>query len=490
MVDDPVRRALEKAKSRAPVAPFHPEPWQVKALNDTSPVMLLTGSAGGGKSRCAYEKIHAYMLAYPGSTALVTRKFEEDLETSFILAMESMVMGPDAPVAHIPSKKRFQYDNGSVIIYTGMKGETERRRVRSIGLKGGVDIALMEEGVEFEEEDFDALYSRMRGSAGPFRQIILCTNPDAELHWINVRLIMGGEASVHKSQAADNPHNPDDYLEILERTRGLEYQRMVLGLWVSGVGPVIDRWDDRYDEATGESHGGNVTLDAEYNAYLPVMLWVDDGYSGTKDEKTGLFTAESHPLVFLLAQERTDNVLIVFDELVDVKRLASEMIADLEELCARRGYSLPSTVDYDRAASHLQGEFRRARQRVLRKSPWAYATLRSGPSSRSESIKLLNQVCDTDENGRRMLVVHPRCRYTRVDFASWSYGKDGNPQKKFDHCTDACRYGVWNRYSGVLDADVSAGSMHAAKMARAREVAAMYREKQLELQARMMKNER
>jgi hypothetical protein len=45
------------------------------------------------------------------------------------------------------------------------KRASARERIKSIGEQGGLDIVGMEEGSEFEEEDYNILLSRMRGTA-------------------------------------------------------------------------------------------------------------------------------------------------------------------------------------------------------------------------------------------------------------------------------------------------------------------------------------
>jgi hypothetical protein len=41
-------------------------PWQVDAWRDKSRIVVYGGSAGGGKSRAAAEKMHGYMLEVSG----------------------------------------------------------------------------------------------------------------------------------------------------------------------------------------------------------------------------------------------------------------------------------------------------------------------------------------------------------------------------------------------------------------------------------------
>ncbi|NIV30647.1 MAG: PBSX family phage terminase large subunit [Anaerolineae bacterium] len=226
------------------LAPFQPLPWQIEPWRDKAPVLLLTGSAGGGKSRLAGEKIHGYCLKYPDATGVMLRKTRESMTNSTVLFMARGVIDKDKAVNYFSSKSRFEYDNGSILAYGGMKNEEQREQIRSIGQDGSVDIAWMEEANKFTEDDFNELLARMRGTAAPWRQVILTTNPDAPTHWIKKRLIDGGEASVHYSGALDNPHNPEGYIEQLDKLTGVLKERLVHGRWVQAEGAVYDGFDE------------------------------------------------------------------------------------------------------------------------------------------------------------------------------------------------------------------------------------------------------
>ena len=113
---------------------FIPEPWQLRALEDLSPVLLLTGSVGGGKSRAAAEKIHALAMRYPGVIVLAIRKKEKDAIKSIKTMMSTSVIGYGGMgVTWRSRESRFEYANGSSIILAGIKGESEREGLRSIG---------------------------------------------------------------------------------------------------------------------------------------------------------------------------------------------------------------------------------------------------------------------------------------------------------------------------------------------------------------------
>lgn len=227
-----------------PIAIYRPLPWQVRPWRDKSGILLLTGAAGGGKSRLAAEKVHGYCKKYPGAMGLMLRKHRNSMTNSTVLFMERTVIGKDPAVHHYPSKLRFEYANGSILAYGGMADDEQREQIRSIGPQGAVDIIWMEEANRFGEIDFNEARGRIRGKAAPWRQVILTTNPDAPTHWIKQRLMDGGEASVYYSSARDNPHNAPEYLATLASLTGLLGKRLNKGLWVQAEGAVYETFSD------------------------------------------------------------------------------------------------------------------------------------------------------------------------------------------------------------------------------------------------------
>lgn len=417
---------------------FIPLPWQIEPWRDKSPVMLLTGAAGGGKSVLAAEKVHAYCLKYPGSTALVLRKSRSFMTNSTLLVLQRFVIGKDPRVRHVPSQYRFEYENGSILAYGGMQDSNQREAIRSIGQSGGIDIAWLEEATQFEEEDFNEVLARMRGTAANWRQVILTTNPDSPAHWINVRLRLGNEAKVYYSAAKDNPHNPESYRKSLEKLTGIQYERLVRGLWVKGSGIIYDTWDDTFtgDDADGVS--GNVMLAADYKPGQGEVIWaLDDGYSGKQDQHTGMFSARSHPRAILFIQLRPDGRMAVFDELYKVNTLSADQIEEALAISLRKNYPRPTMAIRDRAAASLGGALEDAGISVV------YNTL-----DVEEGIKETREWISPDANGVRLVIVHPRCRVLRYEMASYVRSIDGKPVKEHDHGPDALRYAVWQQAYG------------------------------------------
>ena len=223
-------------------APWVPQTWQVDPFHDReSRIVLLTGSAGGGKSALALAKAHQVCLSYPGVFCLVIRKTRESMTSGSALFLESEIINGQA--THKKYESSFVYANGSRIKYSGMATPREATRLKSVGRKGGVEFIVIDEATELTSDDFDILRSRLRGPMMPWRQIVLATNPDAPSHWIYQRLIEGGGASVYYSSAADNAYLPEGYEDDLNQLSGVMYDRMAKGLWVSAQGVVHSNWN-------------------------------------------------------------------------------------------------------------------------------------------------------------------------------------------------------------------------------------------------------
>lgn len=395
--------------------------WHEAAYFDESFVLLLTGSAGGGKSRLGTEKVHKALLDNPGSTWLMIRKTRESMRNSTVLFYESKIAGRDKRIVHHSSAHRFEYPNGSILAYGGMKDEEQREQVRSIGQDGGLDGVLVEEANKLVFADYQELIPRLRGKAGPYRQIILMTNPDSPMHWINQKLIIPGAAKVYYSSAKDNPFNPPEYVESLNLLTGIQYQRLVLGKWVQSEGVI-------YDNFSMES---NVT-DPEYNPNMSLLWGVDDGYAFG----AGPGTASYHPRVFLIAQEDGMGGVNVLGERFSTGESQYEQSFDaVSELAVALGMPAAPDIAYvDSSAAMMRGAL------TVRGIPNAGAT-----HPVLEGIRNLRRMI-SDGDGMVLFHVHSRCPRMIEEFQTYSYDDtaqipgDRKPLKMNDHSMDPARY--------------------------------------------------
>lgn len=427
-----------------PIAPYDGLAigWHHAAWSDKSRILLATGSKGGGKSRFAAEKVHAFCLKYKGATGLVVRKTRETLTNSTVLFMQQKIIGADARVVYMEGKHRFEYKhNDSFLAYGGMKDADQREQVRSMGANGGLDIIWMEEANAFEESDFSELIGCLRGNAAPWRQIIMTTNPDGPDHWIRRKFILpateklservyrgcdehGNVFTVYYSGAQDNPFNPPDYQSTLSLLTGLEYQRLVLGQWVQAEGVVFDNFSTE--------DGANV-LAMDYTPNAPLFWGVDDGYV----QGAGPGSDSYHPRVFLAGQsDGRGGFNILLERYRTGEASYEESIEAFRLMCQEYGLPMqPDLVYVDSAAAMLHGALGKA---------GLYYTKASHPVL--EGIRNLRRlICDG--KGVRLFHVHPRCANVIREFQMYQYETEGNipggerrPAKKDDHGPDCCRY--------------------------------------------------
>jgi phage terminase large subunit len=405
------------------LAPYAPLPWQYPVLRDKSEVVLLTGGAGGGKSRTYAEKVHMYLQKYPGATGLMIRKTREAATRSCVPMMwETVIGGVRSGVQFNRSESFFRYPNGSVLYTGGMKDDEQRQAIRSIGGKGAVDIIWVEEANKITLEDYQELLARLRGTAASWQQIGLTTNPDYPLHWINQRLIIGGEARVYYSDATLNTYNSPQYIGRLKTLTGTQKQRLVDGKWVQAEGVIYENFDI-YD-------GGNVTDEADYNPDWPIVWGVDDGYAQGKGKGSDSY----HPRVFLLCQYTPTGGLNVFAEYYKTQELPELSLKNVLEM----PYPTPEIAYVDSSAAELKTRI------------WTKSIQTLGATHKvTEGIKNLRRLIG-DGNGVRLLKVHPRCVELIGEMQSYSKAEsvvavvgEPKPAKVNDHGPDALRYAAW-----------------------------------------------
>jgi len=420
----------------AQIPEFVPHDWQWAPFLDKSEVLLLSGKPGGGKSYLAANKIHGYLLEHAGATAVASRKVKEDMDQSTIpLFIDHVIKTDDEPRCHYQARREriVYYHPGkedSYLLFKGMNTLRQREGWKSLGLHGRADIIWFEEANEFEEDDYNYALTRLHNNVTDWAQIILTTNPDARMHWIHVRLIMGGEAAYYYSDWEMNPSlDINRYTGTMSRLTGVTRARMWSGEWTDGIGKVIDTWQDNYHKVTSPNpQSGNVLLEADYVPDGGDVVWVvDDGYSG--EMKSGYYTAKSNPRAFLLAQKRSNSQLAIFDEHFAVQKLEPYHIHEVLQMCHDKGYPPPVYVLYDGAAPTLG---RYLEEAGLEAIPFRIKI--------TEGLEELRNWIGGDINGVRRLIMHPRCEQSRWEQRSYVYGKNGNPIDAFNHSIDGLRY--------------------------------------------------
>jgi phage terminase large subunit len=414
---------------------FKPLEWQIPVWRDKSQVILLTGSAGGGKSRIAAEKLHGACLKYPNTMCLAVRKTRESMTNSTVLFLERTVVGRGA--THIGQKHRFEYANGSILAYGGMKDDEQREQVRGLGGEGGVDLVWMEEAMQFTEDDFNELKARLRGkamhppgSATSWRQIILTTNPDAPSHWINQRLILGNGARIYCSRAEDNPTNPPEYIATLDSLTGVLGERLRGGKWVQAEGAVYDVWDSAIHLIDP------FPIPREWRKFRAV----DFGYT--------------NPFVCQWWAIDGDGRMYRYREIYRTKRTVTDHAAQINELSRGDGYIEATVCDHDaedRATLEQNGISTLAATKDVSRGIQAVTTrMCKAKDGKPRLFLMRGALVEQDPNlldARTGRATKPTCTEEEIEGYAWQRLGDGKPNKEEptktnDHGCDAMRYGT------------------------------------------------
>jgi PBSX family phage terminase large subunit len=446
------------------IAPYKPLPWQIEPWRDKSPVLLLTGSAGGGKSRLAAEKVNAFMKKYHGATGLLLRKAREYATKSVVPFMRQAVgVDADPLVEYMKSEMVFIYSEwvdhsgqkhgGGHAYVGGMKDDNQRESIRSIGGDGSLDIVLMEEANAFSEEDFNEVLARMRGKAAPWTQIILVTNPDKPTHWIKRRLIDAGEASIYYSAAEQNSYNPPAYIGNLKKLTGVLGKRLRDGKWVQAEGAVYSDWDtehhlkDYFDPP------------AEWRR----ILVIDFGYTNPFVAQWWAIDADGRMYLY---REIYMSQRIVEDHADEIKRLIAgvsredweALDANGKQKAVEKGERLEAIISdhdaEDRATLERYGistvaavkEITTGIQRVQ-------ARLRIQEDGKPRLFMMRGALVEEDE--RLLNLKKPKSTLEEIDGYIWPKGADGKevkevPVKVDDHGMDAMRYAVMYVDQGLV----------------------------------------
>lgn len=236
------------------------------------PEVLIDGPAGTGKSRACLEKLHLAAMKYPGMRGIIVRKFRSDLTEAAIQTFDEHVLSEHDGVVKVGGNnvRHYEYPNGSRIVVAGLD------RDKAV-MSAEYDMAYVQEATETDEEEWEALGSRLRNGRMPYQQLLGDCNPDAPTHWLLQRCTSGTTTRI-PSTHRDNPvlwsgtdWTPQGaaYMARLEALTGVRKDRLLRGLWVAAEGMIyLDAWDRRRNL---------IDVPTTVNADTGVRLWSEDG---------------------------------------------------------------------------------------------------------------------------------------------------------------------------------------------------------------------
>lgn len=406
---------------------------------------LISGPSETGKTWATLWRLDSLLRATPRAQAALVRRVRATLAPTVLITWQriqdhrarmgdrpALVYGGNTP-------QWYDYPNGARLWVGGMDDPGKI-------LSGERDFIYVNQAEQLERQHWETLTTRTtgRGAVTATPMLFGDCNPGGPTHWILSRRDAGQLLLLH-SRHEDNPalHDGADWtaqgrrtLATLNALTGIDALRLGRGEWAAAEGQVFDTWSDGPAD-------GNVTEAAEYQPGADVYWFLDDGYSAGNakatagiDPQTGMYVADAHPRVFLLAQLRDDGRLCVFAEDYACLTLSDQHIARVQALGpadADKPYPEPERVIYGPGAAEIRGRLVAAE----------LSPRQSGPRV-DESIKELRRALAPDANGWRRVLVHPRCQHLRRELASYQYEPGSEkPLKQYDHGPDALRVGYY-----------------------------------------------
>jgi PBSX family phage terminase large subunit len=246
---------------------YRPRGSAKQLFESRAPEILVSGSAGTGKSRGALEKVHLAMMKYPGARALILRKTASSLAGSGLqtwikfVVKEALMSGEVTYFGGSTQEPpQYRYWNGSAVMIGGLDDPTKIMSTE-------FDLIFVQESTELTITDWEFANTRLRNGVMPYQQLLADANPNAPTHWLYVRCLRGN-CSLLTSTHEENPRlfeecAPDDegarewdnagtkiwlrmtdegraYLARLDRLTGVRYKRLRLGLWVAAEGIIYE----------------------------------------------------------------------------------------------------------------------------------------------------------------------------------------------------------------------------------------------------------
>jgi hypothetical protein len=245
---------------------FSPNSWaQERAYTSRAHELLYSGHLGSSKTRTACEIGDSYCRSWPGARVAVMRKRRVDLGLTTLRCLLEDVITP----SHRAWGWSSGADGASTLFY---RNDSE---IHAIGfdnpsklLSSVYDLVLIDQAEECERMQWQGAAGRLRGHAGPYRQIAGFVNPADPSHWMydyfkpdegsrclysqndvtlrDGRVIPKGALLKETIVASlmDNLENlPPEYLALIDSYKGIWHDRFVLGKWVAFIGAIYSCFD-------------------------------------------------------------------------------------------------------------------------------------------------------------------------------------------------------------------------------------------------------
>lgn len=389
------------------------------------PEIILSGSAGTGKSRAVLEKIHYCAEKYPGCRLLIVRKTRSSLTNTGLVTYEELVLPPGNAQINYQGAV---YPNGSIITFGGLDKASKI-------MSSEYDIAYVQEATELTEDDWEKLTTRLRWGKLPYQQILADCNPAQPSHWLK-RRADSGRCVMLESRHEDNPRMWDrennewtpygkSYIKTLDALSGARFLRLRKGIWAAAEGMVYEDYDpavhliDRFD----------------IPASWPRAWVIDFGFT--------------NPFVCQFWAHDPDGRIYRYREFYRTQRLVEDHCRDIRAFCKEHNEPVPVVIICDHDAEdratftkHMGLATYGAYKAISPGIQTVQNRLKKALDGKPRLFLLRDSLVDRDEALWEKKL--PTCMEEEIESYCWPHSNNSktaeSPVKESDHAMDACRY--------------------------------------------------
>lgn len=382
-------------------------PQQFDEIDNRDHEIIISGSAGSGKSYFAALKTILYAIDTPKSLILATRKYGPSLMMSCYADIISILDQLSIPYHEKTTQSIIVLFNGSRIMFKSIDILNKFRSTE-------FDYIWIEQSEEINYYDYQELKRRLRGavggdkSKGHYSQAILTATPEDEVHWMHKIFYENELYEPRHFDYKQNIHLPEDYVKDLERLKKIDielYNKYALGMWGKITNTIYPNWKKCVQMPKLET----------------LFAGVDWGYN--------------NPSAFILMCYAENNIYIL-DEVYKTQLTNTSFLKYCLAMCKQWGMQ-PSDMDvwYDPSEPARAEEFSEAGFNML---PGV-----RDPLARIDTVKSSNvYYTPTVDNVKKELKGY-----------KWQTDKNGNvldrPIKFNDHTMDAIGYGVQGFFKNI-----------------------------------------
>lgn len=383
-------------------------------IENDARINILEGSVRSSKTVTMIPKWLRYIQEGPKGLLVMTGVSKDTIYDNVLMDLFDTVGS---------TNYHYNRQTGDLLIYgrkvkvIGAKDEGSEKYLRGKTIAGSYcdEVTLM------PERFFKQLLNRMSVKGA---KLYATTNPDLPAHYLYKEYIIdkvkleSGMVKVIHFTLDDNPNLDDEYKDFIRNAyKGLWFDRMILGKWVTGEGAIYDMW----------SEVENVFNDEQ----MPL------GLKSISRRSISIDYGTTNPMVFLDVYDDGTTVWVLNEYYYDSKielaqKTDSQYADDLLVFIGDDPEGMPDEIILDPSAASFKAELR---QRGLR--------VKDADNEVNDGIRMAATMI-----ARRLIKVHERCSKTREEIMSYTWDPkaalrgEEKPIKLEDHCDDALRYYV------------------------------------------------